>query len=147
LPSSASPKEAFGEGEASVFTNASPLQPSPGICPGRADCNRLDHSLLCAGCEFENDSWGKWPEWVDWSKVEGEWAKERRGDAFADSSKCIAHNVSIDEWIKHLFWLWRKKEAGCRFSLNDLSAREWEGLEIANEEIERLRGTDLTADH
>ena len=43
-----------------------------------------------------------------------------------------------ERWIAHLFWLYHKKEAGCAFHLNDLTPREWEGLEIVCEEIKRI---------
>jgi hypothetical protein len=42
----------------------------------------------------------------------------------------------LDQWLSHLFWLAAKKRAGCRFSLNDLTVREWEGLEILTQEAE-----------
>jgi len=101
---------------------------------------------LCKGCEFEKDSWGKWPERLDWSKVtdeakqkwrvaSGEWREiGNRQSAIGNEERELA----LDRWIAHLFWLYHKKEAGCAFHLNDLTPREWEGLEIVCEEVRRI---------
>jgi len=118
----------------------------------------LDVVQLCKGCEFEKDSWGKWPETLDWSKVTDEAKQKYRvatigaqsapivGSCGGDGKPTIAAGDSgrpdaaivATRWIGHLFWLYHKKEAGCVFHLNDLTPHEWEGLEIVCEEVSRI---------
>lgn len=105
-------------------------------CPGRADCSRLDAVQLCKGCEFEKDSWGKWPASLDWSQVTDE--AKRKYTNHEPRTPNHGELASTDRWISHLFWLYHKKEAGCVFHLNDLTPREWEGLEIVVEEVNRI---------